>query len=191
MAIAIDGTGTITGISVGGLNDSIITSSELANGAVTAAKIGYAGAILQVVQTSYSTAASTTSVIPVDSTIPQNTEGTEILSTSITPSSSANKLFIQVSLPFLDAGTGVSIFAALFQDSTADALAGGVDVISDANYSGNISFTHYMTAGTTSSTTFKVRYGTSSDTAYINRRQSGATYGGITAARLIITEIAG
>lgn len=40
MAIAIDGTGTITGISVGGLNDSIITSSELANGAVTAAKIG-------------------------------------------------------------------------------------------------------------------------------------------------------
>lgn len=40
MAIAIDGTGTITGISVGGLNDSIITSSELANGAVTAAKLG-------------------------------------------------------------------------------------------------------------------------------------------------------
>jgi hypothetical protein len=39
MAIAINGTGTITGISVGGLNDSIITSSELANGAVTAAKI--------------------------------------------------------------------------------------------------------------------------------------------------------
>lgn len=40
MAIAINGTGTITGISVGGLNDSIITSSELANGAVTAAKLG-------------------------------------------------------------------------------------------------------------------------------------------------------
>ena len=40
MAIAINGTGTITGISVGGLNDSIITSSELANAAVTAAKLG-------------------------------------------------------------------------------------------------------------------------------------------------------
>ena len=39
MAIAINGTGTITGISVGGLNDSIITSSELANAAVTTAKI--------------------------------------------------------------------------------------------------------------------------------------------------------
>jgi hypothetical protein len=53
MAIAINGTGTITGISVGGLNDSIITSSELVNGAVTAAKIDSlpAGSILQVVQT--------------------------------------------------------------------------------------------------------------------------------------------
>ena len=39
MAIAINGTGTITGISVGGLNDSIITSSELANAAVTSAKL--------------------------------------------------------------------------------------------------------------------------------------------------------
>ena len=39
MAIAINGTGTITGISVGGLNDSIITSSELANAEVTTAKI--------------------------------------------------------------------------------------------------------------------------------------------------------
>jgi hypothetical protein len=52
MAIAINGTGTITGISVGGLNDSIITSSELANAAVTAAKLaaGAGGKILQVVQ---------------------------------------------------------------------------------------------------------------------------------------------
>jgi len=50
MAISIDGTGTITGISVGGLNDSIITSSELANAAVTSAKLasGAGGKILQI-----------------------------------------------------------------------------------------------------------------------------------------------
>lgn len=66
MAIAINGTGTITGISVGGLNDSIITSAELANGAVTAAKIDSlpSGSILQVVQgfktNSYSSTSTTT-----------------------------------------------------------------------------------------------------------------------------------
>ena len=39
MPITIDGTGTIGGISVGGLNDSIITAAELASNSVTTAKI--------------------------------------------------------------------------------------------------------------------------------------------------------
>jgi len=40
MSITINGTGTITGISSGGLPDGVITTDELANNAVTAAKIG-------------------------------------------------------------------------------------------------------------------------------------------------------
>ncbi len=50
MPITIDGDGTITGISVGGLPDGIVDTDMLAAGAVTAAKRG-AGAILQVKQT--------------------------------------------------------------------------------------------------------------------------------------------
>ena len=49
MAITIDGDGTITGVSVGGLPDGIVDTDMIAAGAVTAAKRG-AGAILQVVQ---------------------------------------------------------------------------------------------------------------------------------------------
>ena len=147
--------------------------------------------ILQVVQASYTTSSSTVSTIPIDSTIPQNTEGTEILSASITPASSSNKLLIEVSVPFIDSGpAAAALCVALFQDSTANALAGGISVTASINYSEAISFTHYMTAGTTSSTTFKVRYGPNAGTAYINQRASGETYGNICAARLIITEIA-
>lgn len=149
-----------------------------------------AGNILQVVETSYTTSSSTVSAIPLDSTIPQNTEGTEILSASITPASSSNKLLIEVSLPFIDADAARAICVALFQDSTANALAGGITVIAANNYSEAVSFTHYMTAGTASSTTFKVRYGPNAGTAYINQRAGGETYGNICAARLIITEIA-
>ena len=39
MAIAINGSGTITGITAGGLPDATITSAELASNAVTTAKI--------------------------------------------------------------------------------------------------------------------------------------------------------
>lgn len=190
--ISINGSGTLTGISAGGLPDGVITTDDIAAAAVTSAKLaaGAGGKILQVVETSYTTSSSTISVIPLDSTIPQNTEGTQILSASITPSSSSNKLLIEVSLPFVDASTSLAIFVALFQDSTANALAGGMSVPASLDYSEAISFTHYMTAGTTSSTTFKVRYGPNAGTAYINRRASGETYGNICAARLIITEIA-
>ena len=40
MSITINGSGTITGISSGGLPDGVITTDDLANNAVTAAKIG-------------------------------------------------------------------------------------------------------------------------------------------------------
>ena len=58
MAITINGTGTLTGVSVGGLPDGIVDTDMLAAGAVTAAKRG-AGAILQVVQTVKSDSFST------------------------------------------------------------------------------------------------------------------------------------
>ena len=41
MPITIDGDGTITGVSVGGLPDGIVDTDMLAAGAVTAAKVGF------------------------------------------------------------------------------------------------------------------------------------------------------
>tara|TARA_R100000322_G_scaffold804_1_gene498 strand:+ start:157 stop:759 length:603 start_codon:yes stop_codon:yes gene_type:complete len=49
MPITIDGSGTVTGISVGGLPDGIVDTDMIAADAVTAPKRG-AGAIIQVVQ---------------------------------------------------------------------------------------------------------------------------------------------
>ena len=51
MAITINGDGTLTGVSVGGLPDGIVDTDMLATSAVTVPKIGYDGAILQVQQT--------------------------------------------------------------------------------------------------------------------------------------------
>ena len=48
MPIAIDGSGTLTGISVGGLPDGIVDTDMLAAKAATAAKIGDGG-VIQVV----------------------------------------------------------------------------------------------------------------------------------------------
>jgi len=65
MPITINGSGTLTGVSVGGLPDGIVDTDMLAAGAVTAPKRG-AGAILQVVQTVKTDTTSTSSSSFVD-----------------------------------------------------------------------------------------------------------------------------
>ena len=59
MPIGVNGSGTITGISVGGLPDGIVDTDMLAATAVTAAKRG-AGSVLQIGQTKASGAVSAT-----------------------------------------------------------------------------------------------------------------------------------
>ena len=154
------------------------------------AALASGGKIVQVVEgTPYTTAGSTATAIPLDSTIPQNTEGAELATVTITPTNASNRLRIECDLPFIDGSAGIFICAALFQDSTANALSLGVLTLNGANYAHNISFVHEMAAGTTSSTTFKLRCGPSSGTAYFNRRNSGETMGGVSACRIRVTEI--
>ena len=57
MAIAINGAGTITGISAGGLPDGVIQSADLAS--------GVGGKILQVVSSTKTDTFTTTSTSPV------------------------------------------------------------------------------------------------------------------------------
>ena len=85
MPIGINGSGTVTGISVGGLPDGIVDTDMIAAGAVTAPKRG-AGSILQVVSGSVQVAAS--QGFSSDSFVDTG------LSASITPSSSSNKIFV-------------------------------------------------------------------------------------------------
>lgn len=190
MPITVNGSGTITGVSVGGLPDGIVDTDMLAAGAVTAAKRG-AGAVLQFKSAEYTTRTSITTVIPFDDTVPQNTEGTEIITLAITPTSTSNKLAIEFFMPFWD-GDSVRVgIAALFQDSTADALAVGACVNASNAYAEQLGLFHIMDAGTTSSTTFKIRVGTNAGTIYLNRRSDADYFGSTTLhTTLRITEIA-
>ena len=66
MPIGINGSGTVTGVSVGGLPDGIVDTDMLAANAVTAAKRG-ASAILQIVQNTTTTRLATNSTTYVAS----------------------------------------------------------------------------------------------------------------------------
>jgi len=84
MPISINGSGTITGVSVGGLPDGIVDTDMIAASAVTAPKRG-SGAILQMVNT-----------LKTDYTSMNNTSFADIsgLSVSITPIFSNSKIIV-------------------------------------------------------------------------------------------------
>lgn len=148
-----------------------------------------AGSQVQAVEaTPVLTVVTCNTVLPLDDTIPQSTEGNEVITVTITPTSATNRLRIEFSCwTGLSAPNNYSV--AMFQDSTANAIAAA------ANYSnGNremFYLAHEMAAGTTIATTFKIRLGpASADTAYVNGGTGGSReFGGISAARLRVTEI--
>ena len=143
-------------------------------------------------QTVYATttAVSTgTTAIPGDDTIPQNTEGDQYITASITPKSDTSRLIINVTLNISSSATDNPIIA-LFQDSTANALAAVVTRIDSATIYQCVTFTHVMTSGTTSSTTFNVRAGTTAAaTITVNGSGGARKLGGVYQSSLVIREV--
>jgi hypothetical protein len=146
--------------------------------------------IIQIVETNVSSVATGSTAFPVDDTIPQNTEGTEFITLSITPQKATNKLRIDVIWNGSATGTNTNIGMGLFQDSTANALAAVLAPKNDTSTSvSQIQLSHYMTAGTTSVTTFKIRVGDNSgNTITFNGVSGGRIFGGIMSSSIIITE---
>lgn len=143
----------------------------------------------QVVNIETGAMATGTTIIPLDDTIPQITEGTEFITLAVTPTSSTNKLKITVTVFATVTGTPW-IIAALFQDATANALAVATSFNGTSTAGMTITFTHYMTAGTTSATTFRVRIGPSAaGTITFNGQSGGRLFGGAFASSITIEEL--
>ena len=210
MAITINGTGSITGLTAGGLPDGIITAADLANDAVTAEKLattldltgktvtmpsGTGGKILQVVQATKTDTDSTNSNTYVDITG---------FSASITPSSASSKILVQVVIgTFGNSIQGRGSVYQLVRGSTAiavgDNAVGGQCSFSmceaDISYMGGAhQFTYLDSPATTSSTTYKVQWLTYSNTVYFNRSANGSstlTWNRRGISQIILTEVAG
>jgi hypothetical protein len=188
-------TGSIYGISVttgtigsAALASNSVLTTAIADGNVTAPKVatGFAVQMAQVTSGSVSTGST---VMPADNTIPQITEGDQYMSVSITPKSTTDILVIRA-VVLLSASVGTdAIVAALFQDTTANALAATEQFQTQSGGVVTLVVEHVMTAGTISSTTFRLRAGSNS-AATLTFNGVGGTerYGTAVKSTLTVTE---
>lgn len=154
-----------------------------------------AGIIKQIVIAKHTAREANSLAIPFDNTIPQQSEGKEYMSATITPKSAASELLVEVCLPVIDVSSaGIPFVVAMFRDNQPDAVFTCLDVHYAQTYTQNMSFFFCVDAGSTAETTFKMRYGIGNGgTAYINRSASGSystIFGNSLTATMKITEIA-
>jgi len=142
------------------------------------------------VYSEYTANADLSTTIPGDDTIPQNTEGTEIQTVTITPRSTSSRIRIRWTGQVIAATGGANLIAALFQDSTASALRTTMTNPNDlSGYGDIIKLEHEHAPGTVSAITYKIRVGASSGTCRLNGTNSGRFFGGTSAATLVAEEI--
>jgi hypothetical protein len=181
---------SVTAIALTGVTTLNANSISASIGEFTTLKAGGKSPVLflgRATNTSYTTCGT---IIPEDDTIPQNTEGDEVLSLTVTPTNASSILKLGVSLPVVGTGGSANAIAALFVDSTANAIAAATTEFNVAGQVDNISFTHFLSAGSTTQRVYRVRLGSSTAAdVFLNGDSSSRLYGGVATASLVAEEI--
>lgn len=148
------------------------------------------GQVVQAQRTDTGAVATGTTVLPVDDTIPQITEGDQYMTQAITPTSAANLLVVDTEGMFASSIAGGAFAAALFVDATANALA-ALDVnFPSAGFRMRPHINHRRLAGGVASQTFRLRAGASAaGTTTFNGSAGARLYGGVANSYLEVAEL--
>lgn len=192
LGFAGGGTGA-SSLSAGVIQSNASVLSSLGEGSASQVLFNSAGTVewaftgaLQMVFTSTSALIDTsgTSISDSDS-IPQNTDGTQILTLSITPISSSSFLWINFTTGGTSTASSASI-VALFVDSTADALAAQYMSENGSGRAFSGSLDYIVASGSTSARTYKIRIG--GGDFQVNASSSGQSFNGTASTTLTIIE---
>jgi hypothetical protein len=146
---------------------------------------------VNVVYAETANALTATTVIPQDNTVPQITEGTEVLTATINVKSTTSRLRIEVEGVATCINGGIATFA-IFQNSTAGAIAAWGVNCSGINFTNIAGGTLTAAIGATGNVTIRLRVGindNSGGNGVILGARSGGSWSTSSRLRLIVTEI--
>lgn len=149
------------------------------------------GSIRDSAYAQYASNADLTTAIPYDDTIPQVTEGTEILSAAITPKTTTNKVRIIANIAGAQSGSAnVYLGVAVFVNGGANAIVAKAMHMpnnSQGSHECVIDFEH--SPASVSTQTYTVRVGLNTGTVRLNGTTSGRIYGGAQVCTITLQEI--
>jgi len=144
-----------------------------------------AGKVVQMVYFQTGEYASGPILMSYKNSIPLNSEGNEFMSLTITPTSAESILEITVVANATSNDNTPTM--ALFQDNQVQAIA-ATYFVGFAQWITPMTINHFMQAGTTSPTTFRVRMGSANGWTYFNGQAGGRMLGGVYSSSVSIKE---
>lgn len=174
------------------VNDTFIIEDSAASNAKKKVKlenITWPGSVVQVLEYYNSTNITVTTQVPYDDTIPQSNEGGQVMTFTVSPKSATNKLMIDVLVNY-ESSYGRNA-CALFQNSSANALAAVVKRSYGDDYPDTIHIRYNMSAGVAAPIIFNVTCGPCGDAGNFcfNGDTGGRVFGGKAQSSITVTEI--
>jgi hypothetical protein len=147
------------------------------------------GKVLQTVSALYAELATVNTAIPADDTIPQITEGGEIMSLAITPKNALS--YLEICAVINGAINSDNHYtAALFVVGTNNAIAVNNGGYFSANTMTQIVMSIRIPSVSVTARTYKIRVGNNDgSTMSFNGKAGGRIYGGTTQSSIIIREV--
>lgn len=170
---------------------SIGAGLTLSGGQLSSSAVAATGSVVNSVYAEYTTNAALTATIPIDDTIPQVGEGTQILSVVITPTSTTNKLRARFRGTLSPATAGPWMTTAMFANGAANAVTADTVTGASASNGYGVTLEYEFTPGSTSSQTITIRVGANSGNIALNGQPVQGFLGGAQRATLVIEEIKG
>lgn len=145
--------------------------------------------VVQIVSTGpIGAVASGATAIPLDDTIPQNTEGDQYMSLAVTPQAAGNIITVEALVFIAGAGPSGRMMAALFQDANVNALATAASAALSSTITDGLVLRYRYAAPSAATTTFKIRAGGNAGGVTFNGEGGARLFGGSFCSHITITE---
>ena len=185
--ISYDTSGAPVAVATG--SDGQVLTSAGAGAAPAFETLSGLGKVVQSLYSEYAGEATLSTTIPLDDTISQVGEGTELFSQAITASNGSNIIEISAIVHGAPQGTA-TLIAALFLDGGDDAIYAcvlGHDGVG-GNAAQNGTLRYRVAAADTSEHTYTVRVGCHSGAWFPNSNASGDKFAGTAKCTMVVTE---
>lgn len=173
-----------------GTSGNVLTSNGTSWYSGTGGVILPTGTIFNVVSNTVATATTITATIPEDDTIPQVSEGSEVVSVSHTATSASNKVLVGFTLNLATSGPRVAV--AVFQGANANAVYASEIFLGTSNVLGTIGASVPLLAGNVAAQTYSVRVGPiTAGTVTVNGASGSRLFGGAAVSSITVGEVKG